>query len=317
MPPDSDTAAELTVTPEGATASATAGPPPPIDAIPARHPGRWIAAAVALGVAGWLAYLMATNDNIDWAIVQGYLTASAILHGLAVTVALTVASMAVGVVLGAVFAVMRMSDNPVLSTLSLVYAWFFRGTPVLVQIIFWFNLALLFPHIGIGGLDVSTNTLITPFVAALLALGLNEGAYMAEIVRAGILAIDPGQSEAAHALGLTRGQTMRRVVLPQAMRVIIPPTGNEAISMLKLTSLVSVIAAQDLLTHAQEIYSRNYLVIELLIVVSIWYLVLTSIASVAQHYLERHYARGTGRPTQRTLLERMGRNLRPGRGRVA
>jgi polar amino acid transport system permease protein len=270
-------------------------PPAAVEAVPARHPGRWAAAAVAVLVAAWLAYAFATNDNIDWAMVQGYLTADAILRGLVVTVALTVASMAMGVVLGALFAVMRMSDNPVLSRLSWGYAWFFRGTPVLVQIIFWFNLALLFPKIGVFGIDIETNTLITPFVAALLALGLNEGAYMSEIVRAGILAIDPGQSEAAHALGLTRGQTLRRIVLPQAMRVIIPPTGNEAISMLKLTSLVSVIAAQDLLTRAQQIYSRNFLVIELLIVVSIWYLALTTIASIGQHFLERHYARGTAR----------------------
>jgi polar amino acid transport system permease protein len=305
----------MTLAPEGTPARAQS--PAAIEAVPARHPGRWVAALVAVVIALWLTYLFATNKNIDWSMVQGYLTSEAILRGLGVTIALTVASMAVGVVLGAVFAVMRMSENPVLSSLSWGYAWFFRGTPVLVQIIFWFNLALLFPTLGIFGAHVATNTLITPFVAALLALGLNEGAYMSEIVRAGILAIDPGQSEAAHALGLTRGQTLRRIVLPQAMRVIIPPTGNEAISMLKLTSLVSVIAAQDLLTRAQQIYSRNFLVIELLIVVSIWYLVLTTIASIAQHYLERHYARGSGRPQQRTLLQRLGKNLRPGRERVA
>jgi polar amino acid transport system permease protein len=273
----------------------TAPPPTAVEAVPARHPGRWAAAALSLVVALWLIYAFATNDNIDWSMVQGYLTAEAILRGLVVTIALTLASMAVGVVLGALFAVMRMSDNPVLTWLSWGYAWFFRGTPVLVQIIFWFNLALLFPTIGVFGLDVQTNTLITPFVAALLALGLNEGAYMSEIVRAGILSIDEGQSEAAHALGLTRAQTLRRIVLPQAMRVIIPPTGNEAISMLKLTSLVSVIAAQDLLTKAQQIYSRNFLVVELLIVVSIWYLALTTIASIAQHYLEKRFARGHAR----------------------
>jgi polar amino acid transport system permease protein len=273
----------------------TAPPPTAVEAVPARHPGRWAAAALSLVVALWLIYIFATNDNIDWSMVQGYLTAEAILRGLVVTIALTLASMAVGVVLGALFAVMRMSENPVLSWLSWGYAWFFRGTPVLVQIIFWFNLALLFPTIGVLGLDVQTNTLITPFVAALLALGLNEGAYMSEIVRAGILSIDEGQSEAAHALGLTRAQTLRRIVLPQAMRVIIPPTGNEAISMLKLTSLVSVIAAQDLLTRAQQIYSRNFLVVELLIVVSIWYLAMTTIASVAQHYLEKRFARGHAR----------------------
>jgi polar amino acid transport system permease protein len=296
--------------------AAPGGPPPqasarvPVEAIAARHPGRWIAAIVSLVLFGLLAYSLATNDNINWSMVQGYLTADAIISGLGVTIALTLASMLVGVVLGATFAVMRMSENPVLRTLSWLYAWFFRGTPVLVQIIFWFNLALLFKTLGPPGLQIDTNTLITPFIAAVLALGLNEGAYMSEIVRAGILSIDRGQSEAAHALGLTTGQTMRRIVLPQAMRVIIPPTGNEAISMLKLTSLVSVIAAQDLLTRAQQIYSQNFLVIELLIVVSIWYLALTTIASIGQHYLERHYARGSSHPQAQTLLQRFGKNLR-------
>jgi polar amino acid transport system permease protein len=311
MPPRSDQPGPVTVAaPAGPPPSS---PPPVIEAVPARHPGRWVAAAVSTAAALWFAYLMATNDNVDWAMVQGYLTADTIINGLGVTIALTVVSMVVGVALGAAVAVMRMSDNPVLRTLSWLFAWFFRGTPVLVQIIFWFNLALLFPKLGVPGLHFETNTIITPFVAAVLALGLNEGAYMSEIVRAGILSIDRGQSEAAQALGLTRAQTMRRIVLPQAMRVIIPPTGNEAISMLKLTSLVSVIAAQDLLTRAQQIYSRNFLVIELLIVVSIWYLLLTTIASIAQHYLERHYSRGSGQPRQRTLLQRLGHNLRPTR----
>jgi polar amino acid transport system permease protein len=315
MPPGSgDEGVTVTAAPSGAAAAASA--PAVIEAVPARHPGRWAGALAALVIAGWLAYLMATNDNVDWSMVQGYFTSEAILRGLVVTLALTVASMLAGVLLGAVFAVMRMSENPVLRALSWAYTWFFRGTPVLVQIIFWFNLALLFPALGIFGMEVSTNTLITPFIAAVLALGLNEGAYMSEIVRAGILAIDPGQSEAAQALGLTRSQTMRRIVLPQAMRVIIPPTGNEAISMLKLTSLVSVIAAQDLLTRAQQIYSRNFLVIELLIVVSLWYLLVTSVASVGQYYLERHYARGSGRAPQLTLLQRIGRNLRPRRERT-
>jgi polar amino acid transport system permease protein len=297
-------------TPGGSSPKAS---PPPVEAVPARHPGRWAGAVLALVVALWLGYLFATNDNIDWAMVQGYLTVDAIISGLGVTIALTVASMVAGVLLGALFAVMRMSDNPVLRVLSWLYAWFFRGTPVLVQIIFWFNLALLFPTIGAFGWTVDTNTLITPFIAAVLALGLNEGAYMSEIVRAGIVSIDRGQSEAAQALGLTRGQTMRRIIIPQAMRVIIPPTGNEAISMLKLTSLVSVIAAQDLLTRAQQIYSKNFLVIELLIVVSIWYLLLTTIASIGQHYLERRYSRGTGAPAQRTLLQRVTGNLKLGR----
>ena len=195
------------------------------------------------------------------------------------TLELTVLAMPIGIVLGVVLALMRLSPNPLLSSASWFYIWLFRGTPVLVQILFWFYIAALFPTIDLGVpfgpsfIHLDGNTLITPFVAGMLGLGLNEGAYMSEIVRAGIISVDEGQTDAAHALGMTRLQTMRRIVLPQAMRVIIPPTGNETISMLKTTSLVSVIAVTELLYSVQLIYARNYQTIPLLIVASIWYLV--------------------------------------------
>ncbi|MGH8894377.1 MAG: amino acid ABC transporter permease, partial [Actinomycetes bacterium] len=242
-----------------------------VKAIPVRHWGQWVSAVVVLVVVAALVWSVAVNDNLRWSVVGDNLTERSVLRGLWVTIQLTVLSMVLGIVLGIVVAVMRLSDNKVLGTVSWFYIWLFRGTPVLVQLLVWFNLALFFPTIGFGPLEVDTNDLIKPFVAALLALALNEAAYMAEVVRAGILAVDPGQTEASHALGMTQGQTMRRIVLPQAMRVIIPPTGNETISMLKTTALVSVIAYSELLYSAQLIYSVNYRQIPLLLVASGWY----------------------------------------------
>jgi polar amino acid transport system permease protein len=195
------------------------------------------------------------------------------------------------------------------SSAAWLYVWIFRGTPVLVQIIFWSFIAALYPKIGLGFVHGDANKLITPFAAAILALGLNEGAYMSEIVRAGLLSVDQGQTQAAHALGMTPLQTMRRIVLPQAMRVIIPPTGNESISMLKLTSLVSVIAYTELLYSAQLIYSRTYQTIPLLIVVSIWYLAITSVLSIGQYYLERRFGRGAARELPATPLQRLRRKV--------
>jgi polar amino acid transport system permease protein len=199
---------------------------------------------------------------------------------------------------------------------SWTYVWLFRGTPVLVQILFWSFISALYPRISFGVpfggpelLHGSANAVITPFVAAILALGLNEGAYMAEIVRAGIISVDEGQTEAAHALGMTRLQTMRRIVLPQAMRVIIPPTGNETISMLKTTSLVSVIAYSELLYSAQLIYSVNYRQIPLLLVASAWYLIMTTVLSIGQYYIERRYSRGASRNLPDTPLQRLRRTI--------
>jgi polar amino acid transport system permease protein len=233
-----------------------------------------------------------------------------------VTLELTAISMVIGVALGIVLAVMRLSPNPLVSSAAWVYVWLFRGTPVLVQIIFWNYISALYPRLSLGlpfgGPQVAhgnANSVITPFLAAVLALGLNEAAYMAEIVRAGLQSVDEGQSEAAYALGMTRLKTLRRIVLPQAMRLIIPPTGNETISMLKTSALVSVVAVTDLLYAAQLIYSRTYQTIPLLIVASIWYLAVTTVLSIGQYYLERHYRRGSARSLPPTPLQRLRRSL--------
>ncbi|WP_232304620.1 amino acid ABC transporter permease [Microbacterium sp. XT11] len=230
------------------------------------------------------------SGAISWTTVARYLFAPSVLSGLWVTIQLTVLSMALGFVLGVASALMLRSRTPAVAWLARGYIWFFRGTPVLVQLIFWFNLSLIMPTIGWGEGAVDTNTVITPFIAALLGLGINEGAYMSEIFRAGIEAVDRGQTEAGLASGMTPMQTMRHVVLPQALRVITPPTGNQAIGMLKTTSLVSVIAAQDLLTSVQRIYATNYQIIDLLIVACVWYLLLTTVATIGQSYLERRFA---------------------------
>jgi len=279
--------------------------------VPVRHWGRLAAGVLAALALAALLWFFATNDNIRWSAVGRYLFGPTVLEGVWVTLQLTVLSMVIGVVLGVVLAVMRQSKNGVLRWVAGLYVWFFRGTPVLVQIVFWFNIALFVPTITIGGFSVSTNTIVTSFGAALLALALNEAAYMAEIIRAGITSIDRGQAEAASALGYTPLQTMTHIVLPQALRVIVPPTGNETINMLKTTSLVSVVAAQDLLTRVQEISARNYLVIELLIVASIWYIALTTVASVGQYYLERRLSRGYARGRKRLTAGDLLRGLLP------
>ena len=292
-------------------------PPGEIQAVPVRHPGRWIGAAVIAVLVAALARSVATNPRFEWSVVGDFLFTSRILDGLKVTIELTVLAMAIGVVLGIVLALMRMSQSALLSGTSWGYIWLLRGTPVLVQILLWNNIAALYPSVGLGipfgpsFVHLDANTVITPFVAAMLALGLNEGAYMSEIVRAGIISVDEGQIDASKALGMTRLQMMRRVVLPQAMRVIIPPTGNETISMLKTTSLVAFVALTDLLYSAQLIYATNYKTIPLLIVASIWYLLVTSILSIGQYYIERHYGRGSARETAPTLLQRLRAGLVP------
>jgi polar amino acid transport system permease protein len=289
--------------------------PERVKAVPVRHPGRWIAAAVVLVFAVALVRSAVTNPRFEWDIVGDYFLSSDVLHGLLVTLELTVVSMVVGIVLGVVLAVMRLSPNPLVAGASWLYVWFFRGTPVLVQLLFWNFISALYPEISIGVpfgpefFDFDANKAITPFVAAILGLGLNEGAYMSEIVRAGIISVDEGQTDAAHALGMTRLQTMGRIVLPQAMRVIIPPTGNETISMLKTSSLVSVIAYKELLYSVQLIYAVNYKQIPLLMVASIWYLIVTTILSIVQYYVERHYGRGTARELPLTPWQRLRRNL--------
>ncbi len=274
--------------------------------IPLRHYGRWISAVLLLLALAAGIWSVVHNSGFGWSVVGSYLTTSSVLSGLGVTMELTVVAMAIGIVGGIVLAVMRLSPNPIVGGSAWSFVWFFRGTPVLLQILFWYYIAALYPTLSIGipfgptFFHANANTLITKFVAGSLALGLNEAAYMSEIVRAGILSVDSGQHEAAHALGLTRAKTMRRIVLPQAMRIIIPPTGNEIISMLKTTALVSVIALSELLGAVQQIYARNYQTIPLLIVAAIWYLTVTSVLYVVQFFIERHFSRGQ-RATARGL----------------
>ncbi|WP_084955854.1 amino acid ABC transporter permease [Thermoactinospora rubra] len=267
-----------------------------IKAIPVRRPWRWVATGIVLVLLGLLLLSMVTNPRYRWEIVARYLFDGTVLHGLLLTLEFTAIAMAIGIVLGVVFAVMRGSANPVLSWTAAGYIWFFRGTPLLVQLIFWFNLSALYPRIDIGVpfgptfLSLDANTLITPFIAGILGLALNEGAYMAEIVRAGIMSIPRGQLEAASSLGMSKAMTMRKIILPQAMRVIIPPTGNNAIAMLKTSSLVSVLAIPELLYSVQIIYGRNFQTIPLLLVASIWYLLATSILTAVQTRIERYFS---------------------------
>ncbi|MGH3695213.1 MAG: amino acid ABC transporter permease [Pseudonocardiaceae bacterium] len=289
----------------GELAPAAGRQPPRIQAVPVRHRGRWVAALVVLVLAAMLVHSLITNPNFGWPTVGQYLFDPAVLAGLRNTAVLTALAMVIGIGGGLLLAVMRLSPNPLLAVAASGYIWLFRGTPVITQLIFWNFLAALYPTLSLGipfgpqFVTVSTNTLITVFVASLLGLGLNEAAYMAEIIRSGILSVDQGQSEAAGALGMTRALTLRRIVLPQALRVIIPPTGNETIAMLKTTSLVVVIAYYELMTAVQQIYSRTFQTIPLLIVAAIWYLMLTSLLSVVQSRIERRVGRGLRRSSLR------------------
>jgi polar amino acid transport system permease protein len=280
--------------------------------VPVRHPLRWVAVLVVGLLAAMLIHSLAVNPAWHWDYVRGYFTDQQILDGIWITIQLTFLAMLIGIVLGIILAVMRMSPNPVLATSAWLYTWFFRGTPVLVQLLFWYSFAYLFSDLSIGipfgprFHTWDTNSVITPFVAGVLGLGLNEAAYMSEIARAGLLSVGHGQSEAAAALGMPRGLALRRVILPQAMRVIIPPTGNETISMLKTSSLVIVIGINDLLGASQNIYNQaSFLQIPLLVVASIWYLLMTSVLSVGQYFLEKRYGRGTTRVTVKRPLQRV------------
>jgi polar amino acid transport system permease protein len=294
-----------------------------IKAVPVRHPGRWVAAAVVAVLVAMLINSFATNSRYGWSTIGHYLFAGQILRGVRLTLALTAIAMLIGIVGGVLLAIMRLSPNPVLTAASSFYIWFFRGTPVLVQIVMWFNLSFLFPHISIGipfgpeFVTFSTNSLISKFTAAALGLGLNEAAYMAEIVRAGILSVDEGQSEAASALGMRRVLVLRRIVLPQAMRVIIPPTGNETISMLKTTSVVIYIALADLFTAVQGVIDVNYQTIPLYLVACIWYLAMTTVLTVGQGFLERHFGRGSNRRQPKSGLAQIWSSIRFGRPRLS
>ncbi|HJU23810.1 MAG TPA: amino acid ABC transporter permease [Casimicrobiaceae bacterium] len=255
--------------------------------VPLPRPGLWLGSVIVVVLAALVAVSVFENRNIHHDVITQYQFAPAILRGLRMTVILAVLAALIGVTLGVVLALMRISSSVVLRLASAFYTWLVRGTPLLVQILIWGNLALLFEYLG----PFRTNDVMTPFVASVVALGLNEGAYMAEIVRAGILAVDRGQFDASRALGMSRALAMRRIILPQALRVIIPPAGNQFISLLKATSLVSVIAGGDLLTAAENISSANLHTIELMLVATFWYLVLTTITSVGQYFAERRLGR--------------------------
>lgn len=265
--------------------------------LPERRLGIRVFGYIVFTLAVLFLVFVAMNENFRWRMVGDFLFDQNILIGITNTLLLTVISMAAGTLLGIVLALMKMAKAKQLRIIADGYIWLFRGVPLLVQLLFWFNLSALFPKIGIGVPDSSfwigfnANEIISPLTAAILALTLHEAAYMAEIVRSGILSIDKGQSEAAGALGMTPSKIMKRIILPQAMRVIIPPTGNQVISMLKTTSLVSIIALNDLLYSAQIIYSTNYQVIPLLLVASIWYLAMVSVLTFIQSRIERHFSK--------------------------
>jgi polar amino acid transport system permease protein len=301
--------------------SASAQEPPALKVVPVRHPRRWVASLIIVVLGAMLVNTLVFSHitrggvregRFQWGVVGKYLFAAPVLRGIVVTLELTAIAMAAGIVLGIVLAIMRLSPSRLVSGTAWVYIWFFRGTPVLVQIIFWYEgISYLYPRLGFGVpfgpefFTANANTLVTSFVAGALGLSFNEGAYMAEIVRAGIISVDEGQTEAAQSIGMTRFQILRRIVLPQAMRVIIPPTGNETISMLKTTSLVYAIAVTELFTATQNISNANYEVVPLLLVASLWYLFFTSLLTIGQYYVERYYARGSTRTLPPTPLQRL------------
>jgi polar amino acid transport system permease protein len=257
------------------------------------HWRRWCAAAAIVVVLAMIGRAFA-GGQIEWSYVGRFLTVKVILDGIVNTMVMAVLAMALGIVLGVVVAIMRLSPNPVLRSVASGYTWLFRGTPLILQLLLWFNLALVFPAIGIPGVwSVRAVDIMTPFLAALLGLGINQGAYTSEVMRAGMLSVDAGQYEAAQAIGMGRLRALRRIILPQAMRVVIPPLGNEFIGMVKATSLASVIQYPEVLHNAENIYYANSRVIELLIVAGFWYLLVVSILTPLQMLLERRFARGS------------------------
>ncbi|MFD5470588.1 amino acid ABC transporter permease [Streptomyces sp. NPDC127105] len=294
----------------------TAGPkdtppagPQAIKAIPVRHYGRYLTAAVAIALLVAIIYAF-SQGRINWHAVPDYFFDDRIMTGVGKTLLLTVLSMLIGIVGGIVLAVMRLSKNPVTSTIAWFYVWFFRGTPVLVQLFLWFNLGLVFDYINLMPLYKDTwSNFMTPLLTALLGLGLNEAAYMAEICRAGLLAVDEGQTEAAHALGMSHSKTLRRIIIPQAMRVIVPPTGNEVINMLKTTSLVAAVQFSELFRYAQDIGQVSGAPVEMYFLAAAWYLIMTSVLSVGQYYIERYYARGSSRSLPPTPWQKVRAHL--------
>jgi len=290
--------------------------PKAIDAVPLRHPWRWVAAVVIVVLVGLFLYGAATNEAYKWHVFRQYLFNERVLTvGLVNTLQLTIYSMILAVIFGVILAVMRLSPNPIFKATAWVYLWIFRGTPIYVQLVFWGLIPVIYSKIQIGipwGPTLwhfDLQAISFPFILAILGLALNEAAYMAEIIRAGISSVPEGQTEASIALGMSWGMTMRRTVLPQAMRVIIPPTGNEVISMLKTTSLVTAVPfTLDLFgITSREIAAREFEPVPLLMVASFWYLAITSIAMVGQYYLERYYSRGASRKLTTRQLEALAK----------
>jgi polar amino acid transport system permease protein len=283
--------------------------------VPARHPWRWAATAVVAVLLAMAINALVTNAAWDWPTVGQFLFAPSILRSVVLTLQLTVLGIVVGFALGTVLAVMRMSPNPLLRSVSWTYIWIFRSVPLILQLLFWYNLALLYRTIGLGVpfgptfVEFGTMDLVSPVMAAVLGLALHQAAYAAEVVRAGFLAVDPGQLEAAAALGIPKLRQFRRIQLPQAMRTIIPTAGNELIGLVKGTSVVYIMALSELFYQVQVIYTRNGRVIPLLLVAAIWYLALTTVMSIAQFYVERHYARGAQRALPPTPLQRLRATL--------
>jgi polar amino acid transport system permease protein len=279
--------------------------------VPARRADRWVSAAIAAVLFAMLVHTVLTNPRFQWGVVGQFFTSASILHGLVLTLWLTAAVMICGYLLGTALAAMRLSQNGVLRSLSFTYVWFIRSIPPLVLLLFWYELASLYPKLSVGipfgpeFAGVRTAHLFTGVVAAFVALTLDVAAFSAEIIRGGLLAVEAGQTEAAQALGLGRWRIFRRIVLPQAMPAIVPASGNMLISMLKATSIVSVIAVQDLLYSAQLIYNQNFQVIPLLLVATGWYVILTTLLSIGQYYVERYYARGTRRSLARITLSNL------------
>src|SRR5919112_473145 len=287
--------------------------PEAITAVPVRHPGRWVAIAVLAIVAAMFVHMLLTNEAFQWRFMFDNMFRPPVIEGVRTSLLMTVLSMLIGVSLGIVVAMMRLSPNPILSGAAWLYTWFFRAVPRVVLLVLFGNLGILYARYELGlpfdrwfahlvGIDlharffgVDARTVVTGFMAGLLGLALSEAAYMAEIVRAGIQSVDPGQQEAAQACGMGRGVTLRRIVLPQAMRVIVPPTGNETIAMLKDTSLLAFVpVTNELFFQLQAIGARTFQVFPMLVAACLWYLAMTSVLMVGQYFLERYFSRGVG-----------------------
>lgn len=284
-----------------------------------RYYGRWLSALLVLLCVVAMAHSMINNPRFEWGVIAENFTEASILQGVLMTLQLTAISVVLGFAFGTLLALMRLSSNPVLVAVSWAYTWFFRGVPMLVQLFLWYNIAALYPTLslslpGVGELwSAQSNALVSPFSAAVIALVMHQSAYAAEIVRAGIQSVGNGQLEAARALGYRPAQIFRFTILPQAMRAILPPAGNEVIGQLKTTAVVSVISLQDVLFSAQIIYQRTYEVIPLLLVATLWYLLMTSVLSVGQFYVERYFSRGVSRGQSRTLWRSLLNGFTPTR----